>query len=121
MNVICIAAQITYSVRDHLSNTKKTLTKIISLTANNQVALPLQEVGEVVASVVSPSYNLRANLRETKQGNSTKRYVDIWAGHRIEVSCEVTDHHQAFYLDGECHTQVLAQVHSASTKNIYLL
>lgn len=69
------------------------------------MAHPLQEVGEAVASVVSPSYSLRANLRETKQGTSTKRYVDIWAGNRIEVSCEVTGHHQAFYLDGECHIQ----------------
>jgi len=34
--------------------------------------------------------------------------VDVWARDRIEVSYEVTDHHQAFYLDGECHIQVSA-------------
>jgi acylaminoacyl-peptidase len=78
------------------------LTKIVPLTLTVPTNLPFQEVGEVVASAVSPSFNLRANLRETKQGNSTKRFVEIWTGNRIDVSFEVTDHHQAFYLDGAC-------------------
>ncbi|KAF5347238.1 hypothetical protein D9756_009923 [Leucocoprinus leucothites] len=93
------AVQIAYSARNHLSNTKKTLNKIIPLTTNVPTNLPLQESGEIVASAVSPSYHFRANLRETKQGTSTKRFIDVWTGNRIDVSFEVTDHHQAFYLD----------------------
>ncbi|KXN83272.1 Acylamino-acid-releasing enzyme [Leucoagaricus sp. SymC.cos] len=105
--------QIGYSARNHLANTKKTLTKIVPLTSGVPTNFPLQEVGEVVGSAVSPSYNLRANLRESKQGTTTKRYVEIWSGNRTEVSFEVTDHHQAFYLDENLSTLVFSPSETA--------
>jgi hypothetical protein len=73
----------------------------VALNANTPTNFPLQEVGETVASVVSPSYELHAILRESKQGTSTRRFVEIWSKNRIEVSLEVSDFHQAFYLDGK--------------------
>ncbi|KAF9449698.1 alpha/beta-hydrolase [Macrolepiota fuliginosa MF-IS2] len=104
--------QIAYSVRNHLSNTKKTLTKIIPLAAS-VTGLPLQEVGEVVAHTVSPSFKFRANLRESKQGTSTKRFVEIWSGDRAYVSFEVTDYHQAFYLDEYLSTLIFSPSETA--------
>ncbi|KAJ3573227.1 hypothetical protein NP233_g2564 [Leucocoprinus birnbaumii] len=105
--------QIAYSTRNHTSNTKKTLNKIIPLSTSVTTKFPLQEAGEVVASTTSPSFTLRANLRETKQGNSTKRYIDIWAGNRTEISFEVTDYHDAFYLDEHLSTLVFSPSETA--------
>ncbi len=95
------AVEIAYSARNHVSNTKKTLTKIVPLTEGPPKYFPFQELGEVVGYTISPSFKLRANLREIKQGSSTKRFVEIWTGNRMDVSFEVTDYHQGFYLDGK--------------------
>ncbi|EKM77251.1 hypothetical protein AGABI1DRAFT_122246 [Agaricus bisporus var. burnettii JB137-S8] len=93
------AIQISYTSRNHVSNTKKTLTKVVALNTHVPTKSPLQEVGEIVASVISPSYDLRADLRERKEGTLTKRFLEIWVKNRMDFCFEVTDFHREFYLD----------------------
>lgn len=123
VDFIFTAVQVVYSARNHLSNTKKTLAKIIPLTASVPTSFPPQELGEVVSYTISPTFKLRANLRETKEGGSTKRFVEIWSGDRIDVSFEVTDYHQAFYLDGAPKATVAAffiLMYLEPRKSVYL-
>ena len=95
--------QVSYSVRDHVSKTKRTMVKSLVYTHDGQLvsATPLQDT-DVVGQIVSPSGTKRAVLRSTKNGNgSTSRFVEIWTDELLQTSLEVSDYHHDFYTDGE--------------------
>lgn len=61
------------------------------------------DTSDIVASVVSPSRNYFAVLRETADVGSVgskKRYVEVWSHDRVVASEEVTSTHGSFYTDG---------------------
>jgi hypothetical protein len=67
---------------------------------DSATSTPFQDVGDVINSVISLSRARRAVLREVKNQNNAKRFVEIWHGDRIEASMEVTEAHGMFYTDG---------------------
>ncbi|KAG2127690.1 hypothetical protein DEU56DRAFT_820074 [Suillus clintonianus] len=85
-------ARVTYSVRDHERNVKRSLTK--TFTLDNQTTS--HDSSEVKAFTISPSKSRQAILREVA---NTNRFVEIWAGTQLEASLDVTKHHQAFLTD----------------------
>ncbi|KAF5366775.1 hypothetical protein D9758_006498 [Tetrapyrgos nigripes] len=92
--------QFNASVKDHTRNVKRTVSKSIFLTGSDSqpASTHFQEVHEIVASGYSHDGNYRAILRETGDKDK-KRFVEIWAGDRMEACKEVTDVHGAFYND----------------------
>ncbi|KAJ2929491.1 hypothetical protein H1R20_g7597, partial [Candolleomyces eurysporus] len=93
------AIQLSFSVRDHERNVKKTLLKNIVLPPSGEaIQLPTQEV-DYVAARYSPSGRKRVVLREVKNGSGTKRFVEIWEGEALKFNLDVSDEHGAFYPD----------------------
>ncbi|KAF8995396.1 Alpha/Beta hydrolase protein [Cyathus striatus] len=92
--------QVFYSVKDHIRNAKRTMSKTIVLTKGESYKSPLQDVGDVVLSVTSPSKKRRAVLREVKSdGKDAKRLVEVWLGDRLETTLDVSERHGTFYAD----------------------
>jgi acylaminoacyl-peptidase len=95
--------QVTYSIRDHGRNVKRTMTKSIAISPTGSVitTTPLQDL-DIVAQIISPSRKLRAVLRHVKSGDSPTgtRLVEIWDKDILLVSANVTDCHGDFYADG---------------------
>jgi len=92
---------VTTSVRDHLRNIKRTVTKhIISLPSEAEVTAS-QDSSDALASVPSPSGKRLGILRETSDGPAKKRFVEVWLGNRLEASKEVTKTHDDFHLNRE--------------------
>ena len=98
--------QVTYSIRDHTRNVKRTVTKSIAISGSPRgsviTAIPLQDL-DIVAQVISPSRKLRAVLRHVKSVGSPTgtRLVEIWNKDLLVVSADVTDCHGDFYADGK--------------------
>lgn len=63
---------------------------------------------EVLTSIVSQSGKLIAILRETSESSGgKKRFVEVWAGERLEVSVEVSKLHGSFYTDGQYSQEII--------------
>lgn len=101
------AFEVSYAIRAHVRNAKRSMVKSFAITEPSVIASPLYDVGEIVASAISPSLQLRANLREIKTADNVKRYVEIWIKDRLEISKDVTDQHGAFYADGKLKAIIL--------------
>ncbi|KAG1727233.1 hypothetical protein EDB19DRAFT_2042887 [Suillus lakei] len=84
-------ARVTYSVRDHERNIKRSLTKTFTLDNHTTT----HDSSEIKAFATSPSKSRQAILREA----NAKRFIEIWAGTQLEASLEVTNYHQAFLTD----------------------
>lgn len=98
-----VAAQVRYSVRNHVRNVNTTLIKTITglLASDGPSLSPLLDF-DLVASVVSPSGKRRAVLREVKSGTAQgSRFVEVWCDDLLETSVDVSERHGAFYADGE--------------------
>lgn len=95
------AIRVTTSVRDHIRNTKRALTKhIISTpTFKEIVVTPVQDAGDALASFPSPSGKRLGVLREIQDGGAKKRFVEVWFGNRLEASKEVTKTHEDFHVN----------------------
>ena len=58
-----------------------------------------QDLAEIVAFLSAPSEQCYAILREVSDAHSTKeRYVEVWAGARLEASLEVMNQHRQFHI-----------------------
>ncbi|KIM37876.1 hypothetical protein M413DRAFT_448146 [Hebeloma cylindrosporum] len=93
--------QVSYSVRDHISKTKRTMVKslVYSYDGLSPTATPLQDT-DVVGQIVSPSGKRRAALRSVKNSNgSTSRFVEIWTDDLLQTALDVSDYHHDFYTD----------------------
>ncbi|KII84157.1 hypothetical protein PLICRDRAFT_57993 [Plicaturopsis crispa FD-325 SS-3] len=96
------AIRLDLSIRDHVRNVKRSITKTIHVASEDNLISASSEAGDIVRSTVSPSGKRTANLRETADPNvpgSRKRYVEIWLGDRLQVCHDVTKAHGAFYVD----------------------
>ncbi|KAF9228216.1 alpha/beta-hydrolase [Gyrodon lividus] len=101
--------RVSYSIRDHERNVKRSVTKTFVLAAPELApdssiltsATTTQESSEIQAFVVSPSKKCQAILREVSDSNSggKKRYVEVWANSQLEASLEVTKRHGQFHTD----------------------
>ncbi|TFK33329.1 Alpha/Beta hydrolase protein [Crucibulum laeve] len=91
--------EVTYSVRDHVRNAKRTMSKTIVLSDSSSTSSHLHDISDIVLSVLSPSRKKRAILREIKSDSQSKRIVEIWDYDRVENSMDVTEKHGAFYAD----------------------
>lgn len=60
----------------------------------------VQDTSDIKASVISPSGARKAILRETSESKQ-RRFVEIWAGDRLEIAKEVTDTHGVFCTEGQ--------------------
>ncbi|KAI6046609.1 Alpha/Beta hydrolase protein [Pisolithus marmoratus] len=108
-NATTAVVRVSYSVRDHESNSKRTLSKTFTLTRPESLpdewtlvsSTICHDASDVQASVLSPSGKRHAVLREVvDQSNSgKKRFVEIWADSRLEASLDVTKRHGAFHTD----------------------
>jgi acylaminoacyl-peptidase len=97
------AVEITYSVRDHELNTKKTIVKTIANINEEKVFIssPTQVDGQV-ASLYAPSGIKRVVLREVgnAKGGEKKKVVEFWRNDVREATLDVSELHDAFYADG---------------------
>ncbi|KAI5984636.1 Alpha/Beta hydrolase protein [Pisolithus albus] len=101
--------RVSYSVRDHERNTKRTISKTFTLTRRESQATDWtlvsstvsHDASDVQASVLSPSKKRQAVLREVADpGNGgKKRFVEIWAESKLEASLDVTKRHGPFHTD----------------------
>ena len=89
------AIRVTTSVRDHLRNVKRTVTKHIT----NRVVVTSFPDDSALASVLSPSGKRTGILREISEGSLKKRFVEVWRGSRLEAMKEVTKIHEVFNLN----------------------
>ncbi|KAF6748273.1 acylaminoacyl-peptidase [Ephemerocybe angulata] len=91
--------QLSFSVRDHERNVKKSLVKQIVLSNSGPATvLPAQEVNYVAARYSLSGRN-RVVLREAKEGSGTKYFVELWRGDSLRFTLDVTEKHGAFYAD----------------------
>lgn len=86
------------SVRDHLRDVKRTLTKHIISTPSDSIVTSSQD-DSALASVPSPSGERLGVLREISDGSSKKRFVEVWRGDRLEATKEVTKTHEGFHVN----------------------
>ena len=100
-----VAVQVLYTVRDHATKANRTLSKTIFNPANGSAPLvsPLNEQPNIVATAYSPSRSYFAVLREDGEGDSAKRFVEIWQKDHLVLAQEVTKLHGQFYTDGTNH------------------
>ncbi|KAI0041885.1 alpha/beta-hydrolase [Auriscalpium vulgare] len=99
-------ARVTCQIKDHVRNAKRTYNKTLVIQSSSEdvlaVATASQEVSsDVILSTTSSSGKLTAILRETASNGDKKRFVEIWAGERLEASTEVSKQHKAFYSDDQ--------------------
>ncbi|KAF4611949.1 hypothetical protein D9613_003766 [Agrocybe pediades] len=88
--------EITYSVRDHVRNAKRTMTKSIVVPPNGGAVASLLQDVDIVGQALSPSGNKRALLRNLK-GSKTARIIEIWNKGVLEAEMDVTEQHGDFY------------------------
>lgn len=105
-NLKATEIEVTYVVRDHLANRKRTMLKTIPLKlANEHGAKPasskLLDTGDVVARVFSPSKELRADFRVDKNTFVPTRRIELWKEDQLIRSVDVSGYHGDFYTDGE--------------------
>ncbi|KAG7443189.1 alpha/beta-hydrolase [Guyanagaster necrorhizus] len=87
--------EIATSIRDHVRNSKRTMTKSIYASQGTiRSSLP-QDVSDVVLSSLSPSLKYRAILR-SKEG---KRFIELWVDDRLLHLKDVTSLHGDFSGD----------------------
>ncbi|KAI6003273.1 Alpha/Beta hydrolase protein [Pisolithus orientalis] len=101
--------RVSYSVRDHERDTKRSISKTFTLTRPESQPVDwtlvsstvYQDASDVQASVLSPSKKRQAILREIAEPSNgvKKRFVEIWADSRLEASLEVTKRHGPFHPD----------------------
>ncbi|CAA7262322.1 unnamed protein product [Cyclocybe aegerita] len=95
-----ITIQVSYSARDHVRNTKRTLARSFVISGSNSItSTTLQDTPDVVAQIASDSGKKRAVLRAVKSDKGTARYVELWVDGYLQVSLDVTDQHGDFYAD----------------------
>lgn len=100
-------ARISYSIRDHERNVKRSITKTLTLGIPATTDSPVlsstinHDPPEVLACFSAPSEKRCAFLREVSDANGAKkRYVEVWSGTQLEASLEVTKQHGQFHTDG---------------------
>ncbi|KAF9033208.1 Alpha/Beta hydrolase protein [Panaeolus papilionaceus] len=103
-NLKATEIEVTYVVRDHLANRKRTMLKTIPLKlANEHGAKPasskLLDTGDVVARVFSPSKELRADFRVDKNTFVPTRRIELWKEDQLIRSVDVSGYHGDFYTD----------------------
>jgi acylaminoacyl-peptidase len=92
--------RIVFSVRDHLRNVKRAVTRTVTLPPPT-ISTAYEDVSsDIVLSLISPSKSYRAVLRDLSKIGSSGRFVEIWNKDRLVVSKEVTRAHGQFYSDG---------------------
>ena len=103
--IILAVVRISYSIRDHERNIKRSVTK--TLTIGGSIDSPVlsstisQDPSEILAFLPAPSEKRHAILREVSDANGVKkRYVEVWSGTHLEASLEVTKQHGQFHTDG---------------------
>ncbi|GJJ12040.1 hypothetical protein Clacol_006281 [Clathrus columnatus] len=90
------------SVRDFLRKTKRTISKnIITVSPDTVVTSSVHDSTNALASVPSYSGKRLGVLRETFDGTTKKRYVEVWRGSKLEASKDVTTTHEDFHLHPE--------------------
>ena len=97
-----LALRVVTSVRDHTNNRKRTIVKTIALPIGDEepVVISQEQAESVIASTVSRSGARIGILKESKEGDKIKRYVEIWRGSAAEAILDVTKEHGEFYSDG---------------------
>jgi hypothetical protein len=94
--------RVTFSKQDHERNVKRSISKTIFVTSPNTLSSTLtQDASDIQISTVSPSKSRVAILRQTSDQDKKKKFVEIWAGDRLEASREVSSTHGAFLTEGE--------------------
>lgn len=94
--------RVTYAVRDHERNIKRSVTKTFPLIPDHETTYATShDSSEIKSFATSPSKSRQAILREVANGSSTKRFVEVWTGTQIEASLDVTKYHDVFLTDGE--------------------
>ncbi|KAF9474509.1 alpha/beta-hydrolase [Pholiota conissans] len=104
--------QVTFSVRDHGQNVKRTMSKNIIFPSASDSARPLENDAvvstplldtDIVAQIVSPTGRSRATLRNVKtakgRDGAATRVVEVWREGLLVVSMDVTEYHGDFYTD----------------------
>ena len=90
--------RITYLVRDHQRNIKRSITKTFPIIDDTSSTIALDS-SEIKAST---SKSRQVVLREVSNSDSgTKRFVEVWAASQLEASLDVTKYHDVFHTDGE--------------------
>ncbi|EIW76889.1 alpha beta-hydrolase [Coniophora puteana RWD-64-598 SS2] len=96
LNVLRVA----YSFRDRERKAKRSQTKTFFVPETQEaISTSSFDSTDVLASVVSPSNQRRALLREVSDDKGKKRIVEIWFGSRLEASLDVTEKHEEFNTD----------------------
>ncbi|TFK73084.1 alpha/beta-hydrolase [Pluteus cervinus] len=100
--------RVSYAVRDHTQNIKRTLVKDIILTNTGPDHSKITAIvtsthyvpdpKRTILSILSPSRTKRILLLES---HDSKRRVEVWnlKNDKLEASLDVTDKHGAFYAD----------------------
>jgi hypothetical protein len=102
LNTTSEVIRVTFSKQDHERNIKRYISKTIFVKGPNTVSASLaQDASDIKASTVSPSKSRVAILRETSDQDKKKRFIEIWAGDRLEASQEVSSMHGAFLTGGK--------------------
>ncbi|KAJ8590553.1 alpha/beta-hydrolase [Rhizopogon salebrosus TDB-379] len=92
--------RVTYAVRDHERNIKRSVTKTFPLIPDHETTYATShDSSEIKSFATSPSKSRQAILREVANGSSTKRFVEVWTGTQIEASLDVTKYHDVFLTD----------------------
>lgn len=92
--------QVAYSVRNHVKNVKRTMSKTIFMPDATATAAPVPGPlldTAIIAQVVSPSGTRRAVWRKTGED----RFVEVWESTHLVHQWLVTDVHGDVYADGE--------------------
>lgn len=105
---ILAVVRISYSIRDHERNAKRSITKALTLrSTDSPIDSPVisssisQDSSEISAFLCAPSEKRHAFLKEISDANGAKkRYVEVWSGTQLEASLEVTKQHGQFHTDG---------------------
>ena len=102
LNTTSEVIRVTFSKQDHERNIKRYISKTIFVKGPNTVSASFaQDASDIKASTVSPSKSRVAILRETSDQDKKKRFIEIWAGDRLEASQEVSSTHGAFLTGGK--------------------
>ncbi|EGO20277.1 hypothetical protein SERLADRAFT_452969 [Serpula lacrymans var. lacrymans S7.9] len=91
--------RVSFSVRDHQRNLKRSIQKTYFITPTSLSSSLSQDSSDIQASLISPSNARTAVLRELSEQSGKKRFVEIWAGSRLEASLLVTSTHGSFATD----------------------
>lgn len=97
-----LAIRVWTTTQDHVRNFHRPITKTFFVNEDSVNVAVSGESSEVVASMVSPSGQHLAILREISESASPdkKRYVEVWTGDKLTKVEDVSDKHGQFYTDG---------------------